>query len=69
MNGLALIASVHIQVVVASRNRPLRSAPSGASAQASVVHAASISSTAMPAPATAKRSARRSSFHDSLVSV
>ena len=50
-----LIASVAIQVVVASGKAIARSSPSGSSVHASVDQAAIASSVAMPAPATCRR--------------
>ncbi|MCY1559881.1 hypothetical protein D9M68_969630 [compost metagenome] len=55
MNGLALMASVMIQLVVARKNMPLRNAPSGARLQSKVARLARASSTAMPALAMARR--------------
>ena len=69
MNGLALIASVPIQVVVASRKAPARSGPSGKRFHASVANAANASSLSMPAAPMRKRLARLGTFQASVVSV
>lgn len=69
MNGLALMASVATQVVVASMNAPPRSGPSGSRLQASVANAASAISLNMPAAPIQSRSRRAGTFQASVVSV
>ena len=69
MKGLALMASVAIQLVVASTKAAERAGPSGSMPQAAVAQTATMSSVAMPATDTCSR--WRASFRRqaSLVSV
>ena len=69
MNGLALTASVKIQLVVAKKNKALRIGPSGVRLQAKVASPAKASSVTMPALAMARRCRGLLSFQLSLVSV
>lgn len=69
MKGLALMPSVATQVVVASRNAPARSGPSGSSVHASVENAASATSLSMPAAPIHSRRRRSGTFQASVVSV
>ena len=69
MNGLALMATVPTQLMVASTKADERIGPSGNRAQARVAQAATISSVAMPALATCSRCNRSVRRQVSLVSV
>ena len=69
MKGLALTASVAIQLVVASTKAADRSGPSGSRPQAAVAQAAIAISVQMPAQATCRRWRASVSRQASLVSV
>ena len=69
MNGLALITSVVIQLVVASTKNTARKLPSGKTDQANVAQAPMTSSVTMPALATFSLWRRSVKRQVSLVSV
>ena len=69
MKGLALIARVASQVVLANRKIPARIGLSGKKHQSNVAQEASVSSAIIPAPPINNRWRRDGNFHASLVSV